>query len=137
MESEKLPSFSLRSEMESEKLPSFSLRSELKRTKSEKLPPLSLRSETEAEFFRFDGKKCFFAFEAKRKCNEAKTKRKRSETKNFGSQTKRKYALLISLWSEAKNSKRKEAKKNIFLCCKQKWKTEVCFPWSANDNGIQ
>jgi hypothetical protein len=21
-----------------------------------------------------------------------------------------------------------------FVCCKQKRKTEVCFPWSANDN---
>jgi hypothetical protein len=38
--------------------------------------------------------------------------------KNIGSETKRKYALLISLWSEAKNSKRNEAKrseKNFFF----------------------
>jgi hypothetical protein len=34
-----------------------------------------------------------------------------SETKNVWKQTKQKYALLISLWSEAKNSKQKEAKK--------------------------
>jgi hypothetical protein len=38
-----------------------------------------------------------FRFEAKRKI--------------FVSETKRKKALLISLWSEAKNLKRKEAKK--------------------------
>jgi hypothetical protein len=36
-----------------------------------------------------------------------------SETKIFGSKTKRKYAVGISLWSKAKNSKRKEAKKKI------------------------
>jgi hypothetical protein len=36
---------------------------------------------------------------------------KRSE--KIGSETKRKYALLISLWSEAKNSKRKEAEKTF------------------------
>ncbi len=30
----------------------------------------------------------------------------------FGSEIKRKYALLISLWSEAKNSKRNEAKRS-------------------------
>jgi hypothetical protein len=40
-----------------------------------------------------------FCFEAKRT--------------NFGSKTKRKYALLISLWSEAKNLKQIEAKKNF------------------------
>ncbi len=40
--------------------------------------------------------------------------RKRNEAKRkiFGSKTKRKYALLISLWLEAKNSKRKEAKRS-------------------------
>jgi hypothetical protein len=43
----------------------------------------------------------------KRKQNEKEAKRK-----IFGSETKRKYALLISLWSEAKNSKQKE---EIFL----------------------
>jgi hypothetical protein len=53
----------------SEKLPSFSLRSEMKRNGSEKLPSFSLRSEMEAKFFRFDAKKL----------NEAKTKQKRSE----------------------------------------------------------
>jgi hypothetical protein len=42
-----------------------------------------------------------FRFEAKRKI--------------FVSKTKRKKALLISLWSEAKNLKRKEAKKNLFF----------------------
>ncbi len=42
-----------------------------------------------------------FRFEAKRKI--------------FGSETKRKYALLILLRSEAKNLKRKEAKKNIYF----------------------
>jgi hypothetical protein len=35
----------------SEKLPSFSLRSEMKRNGSEKLPSFSLRSEMEAKFF--------------------------------------------------------------------------------------
>jgi hypothetical protein len=39
---------------------------------------------------------------------------KRSEMKNFWKRNKLKiYALLILLWSEAKNSKRKEAKKII------------------------
>ncbi len=47
-----------------------------------------------------------FPFEAKRK------NRKRNEVKRkiFGSETKRKYAVLILFWSEAKNSKQKEAK---------------------------
>jgi hypothetical protein len=42
---------------------------------------------------------------------------KRSEAKRkiFVSETKRKKALLISLWLEAKNLKRKEAKKNLFF----------------------
>ncbi len=54
----------------SEKLPSFSLRSEMKRNGSEKLPSFLLQSEMEAKyFFRFDAKKL----------NEAETKRKRSE----------------------------------------------------------
>jgi hypothetical protein len=45
----------------------------------------------------------------KRKQNEKEAKRK-----IFRGETKRKYALLIALWSEAKNSKRKEAKKKFF-----------------------
>jgi ABC-type transporter MlaC component len=47
------------------------------------------------------------------KLSENKGKRK-----TFGSEAKRKYALLISLWSEEKNSKRNEAKrseKNVFF----------------------
>ncbi len=56
-----------------------------------------------------------FASKSKRKWNEAKTKRKRSETKNFWKRNKgKKYPLLILLWSESKNSKRKEAIKKIF-----------------------
>jgi hypothetical protein len=42
----------------------------------------------------------------KRKQNEKEAKRKFVERRTKGN-----YALLISLWSEAKNSKRKEAKK--------------------------
>jgi L-ribulose-5-phosphate 3-epimerase UlaE len=34
---------------------------------------------------------------------------------NFGSKTKLKYAVLISLWSEAKNLKQKEVKKTNFF----------------------
>jgi hypothetical protein len=33
--------------------------------------------------------------------------------KNFLSKTKRKFAVLMSLWSEAKNSKQKEANKKF------------------------
>jgi hypothetical protein len=40
---------------------------------------------------------------------------KRSETKNIWEWNKRKYALLILLWSEAKNSKRNEAKRREFF----------------------
>ncbi len=61
--------------------------------------------------FRFEAKqseKTFISFrlEAKRK------NRKRNEAKRkiFGNETKRNYGVLISLWMEAKNSKRKEAK---------------------------
>jgi hypothetical protein len=134
--SEKLLSFSLRSEIKqngSEKLRSFSLRSEMKRNRSEKMPSFSLRSEMEATFFSFNEKKVFFSLVShlKRKENEIKRKQskktfisfrieakrkdwKRDEAKRkkFGSETKRKYALLISLWSEAKNSKRNKAKKS-------------------------
>jgi hypothetical protein len=53
-----------------------------------------------------------FRFEVKRKDRE----QNEAKQKNFGSKTKRKYALLILLWSEAKNLKRKEAKKkNLFF----------------------
>ncbi len=44
-----------------------------------------------------------FHFEAKRKDR----KRNEAKRKMFGSEIKRKYALLISLWSEAQNLKRK------------------------------
>jgi hypothetical protein len=47
-----------------------------------------------------------FRLEAKRK----NRKRNEAKRKNFGCETRRKYGLLISLWLEAKNSKRKEAK---------------------------
>jgi hypothetical protein len=40
----------------------------------------------------------------------SKTKTSEAKRKNLGSETKRKYALLISLWSEAKRSE-----KNFFL----------------------
>jgi hypothetical protein len=51
-----------------------------------------------------------------------KSEAKRSETNKFwkrnkqifGSETKRKCPVLISLWSEAKNMKRKEAKNCFF-----------------------
>jgi hypothetical protein len=61
-----------------------------------------------------------FCFEAKRSKKtfisfrlEAKPKnQKRNEAKRkiFGSETKRKYGVFISLWLKAKNLKRKEAK---------------------------
>jgi hypothetical protein len=50
----------------SEKLPSFSLGSEMTQNGSEKLPSFLLRSEREAKFFRFGAKKL----------NEPKKKRK-------------------------------------------------------------
>ncbi len=43
----------------------------------------------------------------------SETKRSEAKRKMFGSKIKRKYALLILLWSEAKNSKRNEAKKKF------------------------
>jgi hypothetical protein len=64
----------------------------------------------ENEIKRKQSEKTFISF-----CIEAKRKdRKRNKVKRktFGSETKRKYALLISLWSEAKNSKRNEAKRS-------------------------
>jgi hypothetical protein len=52
----------------------------------------------------------YFALEGSfdHKQNEAKRK-------IFGSETKRKYGVFISLWLEAKNSKRNEAQKKIFF----------------------
>jgi hypothetical protein len=63
--------------------------------------------------FRFEAKqseKTFISFslEAKRKNH----KRNEAKLKIFGSETKRKYGVFISLWLEAKNSKRKEAKRS-------------------------
>ncbi len=77
----------------SEKLPSFSLRSEMKRNGSEKLPSFSLRSEMKrngSEFFRFDAKKVFSHL--KRNENEMKQKQNKKDAKRkiFGSKTKRK-----------------------------------------------
>ncbi len=65
-----------------------------------------------------EAKKCLFRFALKKRSEVKQSKTKRSEVKrkNFGSETKRKYALLISLWSDAKNSKRKEAKKKKISC---------------------
>jgi hypothetical protein len=84
----------------------------------------------EAKFFRFDAKKVFFRLFSHLKRNENKIKRKQSEKtfisfrfeakrkdgkqneakrKNFGSETKRKYALLISLWSKAKKFETKRS----------------------------
>jgi hypothetical protein len=81
------------------------------------------RSEKTFILFRFEAKqseKTFFSFrfEAKRK------DRKRNETKPtiFGSETKRKYALLISLWSEAKNSKQNEAKRREIFFSRERAK---------------
>jgi hypothetical protein len=64
----------------------------------------------ENEINRKQSEKTFISFriEAKRKDR----KRNEAKRKNYGSKTKRKYALLISLWSEAKNSKRNETKRS-------------------------
>jgi hypothetical protein len=61
-----------------------------------------LQSETKQKTF------ILFRFEAKRK----KKIRKRNEAKRklFGSETKRKYGVLISLWLDAKNLMQKEGK---------------------------
>jgi hypothetical protein len=81
----------------SEKLPSFSLQSELKRNVSEKLPSFSLRSKTEAKFFRLDAKKMFFHLFLHQNRNENEMKRKQNEKeakqKIFGSETKEKNTL--------------------------------------------
>ncbi len=75
-------------------------------------------SETEVTFFSLWCEKSVFCLFSHLKRNENEMKRKQNEKeakrKIFRGETKRKYALLISLWSEAKNSKRKEAKKNFF-----------------------
>jgi hypothetical protein len=151
--SKKLPSFSLRSEMKqngSEKLPSFSLRSEMeanffrfhtkkwneaktKRKRSENFNAKKGKSEILGQFVKNQRKiwslvfyffmsipsmvkrseKTFilFRFEAKRKI--------------FVSETKRKKALFISLWSEAKNSKRKKAKRSEIKICFFTWACET------------
>jgi hypothetical protein len=62
--------------------------------------------------FRFEAKqseKAFISFflEAKQK----NLKRNDAKRKIFGSETKQKYSVFISLWLEVKNSKRNEAKK--------------------------
>jgi hypothetical protein len=44
------------------------------------------------------------------KAKRKNQKRNEAKRKLFGSETKRKYGVFISLWLEAKNLKRKEAK---------------------------
>jgi hypothetical protein len=51
-----------------------------------------------------------FCFEAKQSEKTLISFRLEAKRNIFGSETKRKYGVFISLWSEAKNSKRKEAK---------------------------
>jgi hypothetical protein len=68
------------------------------------------RSEKTLFSFRFEakqGKKIFYFVSL-----QSEMKRSEAKRKMFGSEIKRKYALLISLWSEAKNSKRNEAKRS-------------------------
>jgi hypothetical protein len=69
------------------------------------------RSEKMIISFRFEAKQSektliSFGLEVKQK------NQKRNETKRkiFGSETKRKYGVFISLWLKAKNLKRKKAK---------------------------
>jgi hypothetical protein len=61
-----------------------------------------LQSETKQKTF------ILFRFEAKRKKIR---KRNEAKWKLFGSETKRKYGVLISLWLDAKNLKQKEGEK--------------------------
>jgi hypothetical protein len=72
-----------------------------------------IKSETKMKLSENKAKKRLFRFALKR--NEkigSETKRNEAKRKNYESETERKYALLISLWSEAKNSKRNEAKRS-------------------------
>jgi hypothetical protein len=83
--------------------------------------------QNENEIKRKQSEKTFISFriEAKRKDR----KRNKAKRKNFGSKTKRKYVLLISLWSEAKNLKRNEAKrsekKNFHVSVRNACKTDL------------
>jgi hypothetical protein len=62
-----------------------------------------------------NAQKRLFRFALKRKGKiGSETKRNEAKRKNFGSKTKRKYALLISFWSEAKSSEKKREKKFVF-----------------------
>jgi hypothetical protein len=56
-----------------------------------------------------------FRFETKQSEKTFISFRLEAKQKNFGRETKRKYSLLISLWLEAKNSKRNEAKKKVIF----------------------
>ncbi len=95
-------------------------------------PSTVKRSKTTFISFRFEAKQSektffLFRFEAKRK------DRKWNEEKQkcFGSKTKRKYALLVLLWSEAKNSKQKEAKTKIFMWACETHAKQVSFRFEA------
>ncbi len=86
-------------EKRSEKLLSFSLRSEMKQNRSEKMSLFSLRSEMEEKFFRFDAKKVFFSLVLASEAKGNEIKRKQSE-KTF-----------ISFRIEAKRKDRKRNEK--------------------------
>ncbi len=45
--------------------------------------------------------------------------------------------LHVSTFPDCENGKGKtEEGKLLFVCCKRKWKTDICFPWWANGKGI-
>ncbi len=61
--------------------------------------------------FRFEAKQSEKTFNSFRlEANQKNLKRNEAERKIYGSETKRKYGLVISLWFEAKNLKRKRSK---------------------------
>jgi hypothetical protein len=68
----------------------------------------------------------------KRKQNEKEVNR--SETNNFWKRNKAKYTLLISLWSDAKNSKRKEAKFFFFRVSVRNGSHFASFRFEAKKN---
>ncbi len=108
-----------RSETEAKNFHHFCFKVKWSKTEAKNCHHFRFEAKRKQHFFASMRKNCFFACfasKAKQKWNEAKTKQKRSETKKFLEAKQSKiYALFISLWSEAKNSKQKEAKKNTIF----------------------
>ncbi len=124
------------SETEAKNCHYFRFEVKLSETKAKSCHPFRFEAKQKRNLFRFDAKKVFFHLFSHLKQNKNEMKRKpnskEAKQKLFGSETKQKYALLISLWSKAKNLKRK-AKKNIFrVSVRNACETDLVSLWSEN-----